>query len=238
MIGPILLAVSWVLLRLEAKSLRVLGFNLPLRRLGELALGFFATGIAAAIQQVGYALATGETWQLNATFTWAAGVQQMRSLLNSVLYEELVFRGYLLYQAIRFLGEKRGVWLGAVAFGIYHWFSFGVLGNPVAMVYVFLMTGAFGAMGAFAFARTGSLAAPIGLHLGWNFVTYLVFSAGPAGAALLVPASGVARLKAPGAAGLLLGLGLPILMMTAVIMLLRRYRPVAMSDPGQQQKAA
>jgi membrane protease YdiL (CAAX protease family) len=118
------------------------------------------------------------------------------------------------------------VWLSAAAFGIYHWFTFGVLGNPVAMIYVLLLTGAFGGMGAYAFARTKSVAAPIGLHLGWNLITYLVFSAGPAGAAILIPASGLARMKAMGFPGLLLSLVWPLAVIALVLFCLAR--------PGKQ----
>lgn len=235
MIGPILLLASWALLRLEGKGLAVLGFNLPRLRLREFATAFLITGIAAAVQQFGYALATGDTWQLNPHLTAGIMFGQLRSILNSVLYEELLFRGYLLYQAIRFLGARWGVWLGALAFGIYHWFTFGVMGNPVAMIYVLLLTGAFGGMCAFAFAETKSVAAPIGLHLGWNVITYLLFSAGPGGVAILIPASGAARLKAPGIPGLLLGLGLPLALVTIVVIGLVRRRKVL---PGEDIKSA
>ena len=224
MIGLILLLTSWGLLRLEGKGLAALGFNFPLVRLREFAAALGVAGATAALQQTGYAVATGDTWQLNLGLTLGIVLEQLRSTLNSVLYEELLFRGYLLYQVIRFLGPRYGVLLSAAAFGIYHWFSFGVLGNPVAMAYVFLLTGAFGGMCAFAFAETKSVVAPIGLHLGWNLVTYVLFSAGPGGAAVLIPASGVTRLKANGMPGLLLGLGLPLILMGLVVSFLIRRR--------------
>lgn len=42
---------------------------------------------------------------------------------------------------------------------------------------------------AYAFTRTKSLYAPIGLHFGWNFVTAIVFSSAPMaiGTQLLIP---------------------------------------------------
>jgi len=179
-IGLILLLVSWGLLRWEGKGLDALGFNQPRLRLRQFAGGLAVTGVAATLQQLGNAWATGDAWQPNPRLTVGVVFTQVRLIINSVLYEELLFRGYLLYLAIRFLGARNGVLLSAAAFGIYHWFSFGVLGQPVAMAYVFVLTGAFGGMCAFAFAETKSIAAPIGLHLGWNLLTYLLFSAGPA----------------------------------------------------------
>lgn len=227
MIGPILLLISWALLRGEGKTLRVLGFNLPALRAREFGLGFLVTGIAAAVQQLGSAWAAGDAWRRNPALTGELVLRQLRATINSVLFEELLFRGYLLYLAMRLLGPRRGVWLSAAAFGLYHWFTFGVLGNPRAMLYVLVLTGAFGAMCALAFARTQSIAAPIGLHLGWNFVSYVIFSAGPLGAGLLLPASGAARMKPGGALGVLFGFGLQLALALGVGVALRRRRGLA-----------
>jgi len=92
-------------------------------------------------------------------------------------------------------------------------------------VYVLLSTGLFGLMLAMAFSRTGSLALPVGLHLGWNLVTNLLFSNGPLGAGLLLAANGTARLKAFGTAGTLLKDLLPLVLVAGVCWYLRR-RPV------------
>lgn len=210
MIGPLLLAVSWLLLRLEGRGLAALGLDKPVERARQFALGFLFLGTASAIQQLGLSLAAGDPLVLNATVSSGALLNSLRFTINSVLYEELVFRGYLLYQAIRILRPRRAVLLDAAAFGVYHWFSHGIIGNPVVMAYVFLLTGAFGLMWARAFVVTGSVTAPIGLHLGWNAVAYVLFSAGPLGAGLFVPASGAARLNVGGWASLVLNVLLPV----------------------------
>ena len=158
----------------------------------------------------------------NTTLVPGALLNGLRFTVNSVLYEELVFRGYLLYQAVRFLGPRRAVLADAAAFGVYHWFSYGVIGNPVVMAYVFLLTGAVGLMWARAFVATGSVAAPIGLHLGWNAVGYIVFSAGPLGAGLLVPASGAVRLTVAGWPSLALNVLLPVVATAIVLWYCRR----------------
>lgn len=77
MIGPLLLLVSWVLLRWEGKSLATLGFDQPGRRCREFGWGVLLTAFVAA----------------------------------------------------RRLGPWQGCVLGAAAFGVYHWFSYGILGN-------------------------------------------------------------------------------------------------------------
>lgn len=238
MIGPILLFLSWLLLRCEGKTLRVLGFDLPMRRAREFGLGFLVTGTAAAVQQGGGAWATGDAWRVNPVLSAELVLRQLRATINSVLFEELLFRGYLLYLAMRFLGPRWGVWLSAVTFGAYHWFTFGVLGNPVAMLYVLVLTGSFGAMCALAFERTQSIAAPIGLHLGWNFVSYVVFSAGPLGAGLLLPASGVVRMKPTGGMGFLLGFALQLALAVTVGLALCRRRASAVASEGRASHPA
>ena len=223
MIGPILLLVTWVLLRLEGKRLSAVGVDQPSRRFAEFGVGFAVLGLAAAIQQLGLSAATSDPFVRNADVRPALLLENARFVVNSVLYEELLFRGYLLYQAVRWLGPTRAVWLHAAVFGVYHWFSYGAFGNPVLMVYLLIMTGAFGLMWARAFVATGSVAAPIGLHLGWNAISYIIFSAGPLGAALLVPASGAPKLQDNGLASVLLSFVLPLATTALVLWLCRWY---------------
>ncbi len=60
-------------------------------------------------------------------------MDSIRWNINSVLFEELLFRGYLLYKAIEWLGARKGCFLSAIAFGVYHWFSYGVIGNVIGV---------------------------------------------------------------------------------------------------------
>ena len=225
MIGPIALFLSWLLLRLEGKGLDQLGFNRAGLRTGQFLVGLLLAGTVVAVQQLCLSALSGVSWQLDPRMNPDLFLDGLRLNLNSVLYEEFLFRGYLLYQAIRWMGARRGVLLGAAAFGVYHWFSYGIVGHPVAMAFVFLLTGGFGLMLGLAFARTRSMAAPIGLHLGWTLVAYLGFSGGPFGAGLLVPSNGASNLQVPGAAGLAISLGLPLSFVAATCWLLLRNKP-------------
>src|SRR4051812_36283220 len=109
MIGPLLLALFWLLLRIEGRSLASIGIDQPRRRSRELAFGFGFMGAVAAVQQVGLSVASGDRFMLNPTLSPVAVLDNLRFTINSVLYEELVFRGYLLYQAVRFLGRRWAV---------------------------------------------------------------------------------------------------------------------------------
>lgn len=100
---------------------------------------------------------------------------------RSVLYEEVIFRGAIFYIALKGLGPTKGLWLSFTAFGIYHWFSLGATGQPVQMIFIFLITAAAGWMYAYAFLKTNSLCLPIRLHLGWNCVGSILFQVGLSG---------------------------------------------------------
>jgi uncharacterized protein len=77
--------------------------------------------------------------------------------------------------------------LSAAAFGIYHWFSYNILGNPVQMTIIFLTTGVAGYIFAMAFQRTHSMYLPFGLHFGMDFAMMALFSSpNPKGVQLLL----------------------------------------------------
>ena len=176
------LALSWVLLWfLQKENLRVLGlYPRPDRLKGFFLL--FLIGAACSVVAVGLrVLFFKEQYEvnplLNAKLVW----EGFRWNAVSVLYEELIFRGALLYILIRRLGMTKALLISAIAFGIYHWFSFGLLGNVAAMIQVFLITGIMGWVLAFSYTRSGSLYMAVGLHLGWNFTHGFVLTKGSIG---------------------------------------------------------
>jgi len=181
------LAINWVLLLLiEKKDIRVLGL-FPTKKITiQLLVGFC---IAAAFCGFNYSLQTlfsGSVWSINPSFTFDKFLSGSWCTMQSVLYEELIFRAALLYIAIKRIGESKAVLLSAVCFGIYHWFSMGAFGNWVVMAYLFVGTGIMGYILALAYAKTNSLYLPIGIHFGWNLINDIVFSKGPNGNQLLI----------------------------------------------------
>jgi membrane protease YdiL (CAAX protease family) len=190
MIGIIaLLALSWLLLWAAArKTPAVLGFRLEGRQGALLVGGFFFAAALCGVIQMGAAQFTGVRWEMNPNAGIELAVRSLWWNVKSVLTEEFVFRGALLYVAVRKLGAPVAITVSAVAFGIYHWFSAGALGNVPMMAIIFLATGLMGLVWAHAFVKTGcSMMLPIGLHLGWNFTYNSVLSLGPLGPQLLTP---------------------------------------------------
>lgn len=192
MIGILVaLALSWVLLYLiEKKSLTALGFLPVAKRAKQFLIGFVLTGILCALVQYLEAFLQSSTWVLNEAITTKAVLHAFFWDFKSVLTEELVFRGALLYILIRKIGSPKSILISAIAFGVYHWFSYGVLGNVMAMILVFIGTGLMGYAWAWAFSKTRSIALPFGLHLGWNFIYNTIFSKGPLGELVLVSKGG------------------------------------------------
>ena len=185
MIGILVVAflLSWLLLRVVVKEpITVLGIVPNRQRVKEFLIGgMFMAGIAV-INFTWQAHFKGISYQINPDYSLVQFLGGSFWVVKAVILEELVFRGVMLYLLVRHIGIVKACLVSAILFGVYHWFSYGVFGSrAVLMIYVFLITGAGGWMFAFAFAKTKSLFAPIGLHLGWNLVTALVFSAGPIG---------------------------------------------------------
>lgn len=188
MLGLIVeLIISWLILWLfSKKDLLALGIAPTKSRLLNLCFGLLIAAVCGSIYYLSFVFFTTNNWTLNHAFTGQKFLSSTWWTLQSVLFEELIFRGALLFILIQKIGIKMACLFSAICFGIYHWFSFGVLGNPIQMAMSFLLTGFWGAMFAFAFAKTKSLYLPIGLHFGWNFLTTVVFSQGPLGKQLFI----------------------------------------------------
>ena len=178
----VLISISWLLLYLiEKKSILALGLLPPGKRLKQLGLGFLVTSILCVLVQYLEAYLKNSSWILNEKITSGLVLKSLWWDFKSVLTEELLFRGALLYLLIQKIGSKKSILISAIAFGIYHWFSYGVFGNLIAMLFVFIGTGLMGYAWAWAFAKTRSMLLGFGLHLGWNVTYNTVFSKGPLG---------------------------------------------------------
>jgi len=207
------------------KSLLVLGITPTKKRLTWLITGFLLAAILCTCYH--YLITT--TWSKNPNISPASIASSSWWTLKSVLFEELLFRGALLYIAIQKLGTKTACILSAVAFGIYHWFSYGAFGNPMQMIIIFLMTGIWGFMFAAAFAKTNSIYLPVALHFGWNWVHIVVFSQGPLGNQLLVNNDGT---KLEGIPSLMIFLFQVLALPLIVFLYLKRLRVNAVQTPS------
>lgn len=192
MIGILVaIAISWLLLYLiEKRNILALGFLPIVKRFKQFLIGFLITGILCILVQYLESYLKSSTWILNRDITSGIILRSFWWDFKSVLTEELIFRGALLYILIQKIGSKKSILISATAFGIYHWFSYGVLGNVMAMILVFIGTGLMGYAWAWAFSKTKSIMMAFGLHLGWNFIYNTIFSKGPLGELVLISKGG------------------------------------------------
>ena len=186
------LIVSWMLIWLfERKDLSILGLIPSKERGKNFVFGIVAAAVTCVIYYLAVGYITGGNWTVNEKFGFPSFLNGSWWTLKSVLFEELIFRGALLYIAIRKLGLTIGCVISAICFGIYHWFSYNIFGDVVQMLFIFIVTGIAGLMFAFAFGVTRSLYLPIALHYGYNFTAYVIFSNGPLGEQLLIMQNGI-----------------------------------------------
>ena len=187
----VIIATSWLLLYFaEKKTILALGFLPIAKRLKQFLVGFLITGVLCMLVQYLEAHLKSSSWILNETITNKIILKSFWWDFKSVLTEELIFRGALLYFLIQKIGPKKSILISAMAFGIYHWFSYGILGNIMTMILVVIGTGLMGYAWAWAFSKTKSIMLPFGLHLGWNFMHNTIFSKGPLGELVLISKGG------------------------------------------------
>lgn len=163
-------------------------------RTKEFSIGLLLAAIFCVLSKLAVSQLSGSGWMVSKSISVNKVVFSILYDLNSVLSEELLFRGVLLYLLIKYLTPQKGIVISAIVFGIYHWFSLGVFGNLMAMLVVFLVTGLMGFVFATAYEKTKSIMLPIGIHLGWNWISNTVFSGGPNGIRILEPTN-VIRLE-------------------------------------------
>lgn len=192
MIGIIiaLLASGLLLYLFNKNGIFTLGFLPVGTRFQQFLIGFFITALLCIGVQYLEAFLQSSCWVLANNVTITVIVQSSFEDIKAVFTEELVFRGALLYILIQEIGSKKGILISAIGFGIYHWFSYGILGNLIGMIVVFIGTGLMGFAWALAFTKTKSIMLPFGLHLGWNFTHNTIFSKGPLGEILLISQGG------------------------------------------------
>jgi membrane protease YdiL (CAAX protease family) len=174
-----LLALTWIALQLERRPLASVGLELD-RRWGREFLAGVLAGAAIILATAGAVhLVSGCHWVRSPKAgpgLLAAGAWLYLAVAAS---EELLYRGYLFQRLVRGLGPGPALALGALLFAAMHG------GNPG-------MAGATGARAGLNLAlaavllglcrlRTGSLALPIGLHLGWNWTQGTLLGFGVSG---------------------------------------------------------
>lgn len=178
MIGIVIeLLLSWLLLKYTLQqNLNALNWSPFPKRWHYLLVGFALPLVYLTLLYLGISYWVQNPYHLNAAYGFTDLMKGTYFVFKAVVFEELIFRGAILYLLIHYIGSNKAIFCSALAFGVYHWFSYGVIGQPMPMLIVFLSTGVMGYLWALAFVKTGTILLPFALHLGYNFTSMIIFS--------------------------------------------------------------
>jgi membrane protease YdiL (CAAX protease family) len=171
-----LLAISWLLIwSFEKGNLSVLGLNPTKCRLKYFATLFIVSAICSSTAFLLRICFAKEVYTLNPTLSFISVSAEVWHQFRSVLTEELICRGVLLYILIKRTGPKWAVLISSLLFAGLHWLNDGVWGNMTQMIRLFSFTFIMGLLLAYSYAKTFSLLIPFAIHFGWNLIQNFIF---------------------------------------------------------------
>ncbi len=174
-----LLLVTWICVRLRKESLSSIGFVLDRRWAREMGLGSFL-GIASALIVVAMIWAVGGVrLELDPARSLSVLTDGIYIFIFVALFEETLFRGFVFQRLV----SGAGVWIAQLTLGLVfatsHWGNPDMQGATLIWATIELFLGAV--LLGLAYLRTRSLALPIGIHFGWNWLLGHVLGFGVSG---------------------------------------------------------
>ena len=163
-----LLLVTWICTRLRGQSLATVGLRIDASWLRQ-ALWGVAIGSALMLAASAMILAAGGVhFAPDPAGGMAALAHGAWIFLWVALLEELLFRGFLFQRLVDGAGAPVALLLMAALFAVAHWGNPGMEGTTQVLATIDTALGAI--LLGLAYLRTGSLALPIGIHFGWNWI--------------------------------------------------------------------
>jgi hypothetical protein len=222
-----LILISWLLIWLFAKgNLSVLGLTPTAERIKYSAILFIVSGILSATAFFLRMHFAKEIYTLNPSLTINSVLSETWAQFRTVLTEELICRGALLYILIKKIGQAKAIVISSVFFAVLHWINAGVWGNLTQMTMVFTFTFAMGLLLAFSYAKTFSLLIPFAIHFGWNLTQNYIFPDTATGNHIFILATPPATITISYLAFFTMILFPKISVLIADYLIIKRHRPV------------
>lgn len=162
-----LVAITWICLRVRRQGLADGGLKMSAAWLRQIVAGFAFGAVEMLAIAALIWLAGGVRFELDPARSLGVLVHGLWFFAWAAMIEELLFRGFLFQRLVDGLGAPWAMLLMAGAFAAAHWGNPGMEGGTMVAATVDTALGAI--LLGLAWLRTGSLALPIGLHLGWNW---------------------------------------------------------------------
>ena len=162
------LLVTWLCMRLRKQPLAGVGLDLGTRWLRHALFGIAFGGTTMVVVATIIAAAGGVRFHLDPAHGLTALAIGAWSFAGVALFEELLFRGFVFQRLVDGAGALIAQLSMAILFAVAHWDNPGMEG--ATQVWATLDTALGAILLGLAFLRTGSLALPIGIHFGWNWM--------------------------------------------------------------------
>ena len=126
MIGlVVVILLTWLFLKYVVNEpISVLGIAPTSQRLRELTVGITFMAIVGFINFLWQADVKEITYAVSEDYSFFDFLWGSFWVFRSVLFEELLFRGVLLFLLIKYVGIFKGCLFSAITFGVYHWFRY------------------------------------------------------------------------------------------------------------------
>ena len=176
-------ALNWRFFNVEGGSLAEVGFDRPLHRFRQAAIGFVAGALTVGAWIIALRWITPVSWQLVSSIHASAAVASFAFIVFNNLAEELVYRSYLFLLLLRSYGTTVAIIFTSVLFTILHIQA----GVPWPNALAGVLTSAL--LYAALFVRWRSVPLVLAFHVGMN-VMQEAFGLRASGLTILLPQYG------------------------------------------------
>jgi membrane protease YdiL (CAAX protease family) len=162
---------TWLLYKIDNKSLVEIGLNFKLRNVSFLPLGLLIGAIALLAAKYARCLYTGESFAISESINYGTIINSLYFILPTVAVEEFLFRGYLFKKTIEVSNVVIANIIFSLLFMSIHVLDDSVMQNMGQMIMLIMAIPIGHLFFATGLLKSKTIFFPIGLHLGNNWAS-------------------------------------------------------------------